>query len=158
MRFITNGMLGKLTRWLRMLGHNIKYSSSLDDKQLIKIAKKEHRILLTRDLNLYQQAMIQGTDAFLVEGSTEPEKLANLAKKFNLKLEIDVAASRCPKCNTRIKPISREKAIGKVPKTTSSFYDKFWECPSCGQIYWQGAHWGRIRRTLEQAKQTSEPQ
>ncbi len=153
MRFITDGMLGKLTRWLRMLGQDVKYSSSLNDKQLIEVAKRERRFLLTRDLELYQQATMQGVDSFLVEGATEAEKLAGLAKRFNLRLKIDVTVSRCPKCNARIRPISKDEVAGRVPKTTFSSYDEFWECPSCGQIYWQGAHWKRIERTLGMARE-----
>jgi len=146
-------MLGKLTRWLRMLGQNVKYSSSLNDKQLIEVAKRERRFLLTRDLELYQQATMQGVDAFLVEGATEAEKLAGLAKRFNLKLEIDVAVSRCPKCNAIIRPIPKKGVTDRVPKTTFSSYDEFWECSNCGKIYWQGAHWKRINKTLKEAKQ-----
>jgi uncharacterized protein with PIN domain len=58
-------MLGKLTRWLRMLGHNVKYSNKLDDAQLIAIAKKERRVLLTRDLELFQQATAKGRASLL---------------------------------------------------------------------------------------------
>ena len=147
-------MLGKLTRWLRILGHNVKYSDKLDDSQLITIAKKERRILLTRDLELYQQATAKGVDAFYLEGQTEEKKLAKLAKRFDLRLDIDMATSRCPKCNSRVKPISKEKVEDKVEKSTFSYYNKFWECPKCGQIYWQGAHWTRIRKTLKKAKET----
>lgn len=153
MKFIADGMLGKLTRWLRMLEHNVKYSNKLDDAQLIMIAKKERRILLTRDLELYQQATAKGVDAFYLDGKTEAEKLAQLAQRFNIKLEIDMTTSRCPKCNTRVKPIPKEKVADKVEKSTFSYYDKFWECPRCGQIYWQGSHWARIRKTLETAKE-----
>lgn len=157
MKFITNGMLGKLSRWLRMLGHNVKYSPTLNDEQLIKIAKKEHRTLLTRDLELYRQAITKGTEAFLVEGTTEAEKLANLAKRFDLNLEIDVTVSRCPKCNTRIKPIPKDRVIDKVPLGTSSKYEEFWECPSCGQVYWRGSHWRGIETTLREARRTVKP-
>jgi uncharacterized protein with PIN domain len=153
LKFITDGMLGKLTRWLRMLGHNVEYSRSLDDEQLIEIAKKEHRILLTSDLELYRQAAAQGINAFFVERTTGARKLSNLAKRFDLKLEFDVTASRCPKCNTKIKPIPKESIIGKVHETTASYYDEFWECPSCQQIYWQGAHWNRIQTTLGEARE-----
>jgi len=147
-------MLGKLTRWLRLLGYDIKYFSSLGDKQLIKIAKQEHRTLLTRDLELFHQAMTKEVSVFIVEGETEAEKLANLAKQFELKLEIDVNVSRCPKCNTRIRYVSKDLLVGRIPKGTFSSYDEFWECPSCGQIYWQGAHWKRIGNTLREARQT----
>jgi len=151
-KFVADGMLGKLTRWLRMLGCDIKYSSSLDDKQLIHIAKTEYRILLTRDIELYRQCTTQEVPSFVVKGITEAEKLTNLAKRFNLNLEIDVTRSRCPKCNTKIKPILKDRAINKVPKRTFSTYEKFWECSGCGQIYWQGAHWKRIKKTLSEAR------
>ena len=146
-------MLGKLTRWLRMLGHNVKYSNKLDDAQLIMIAEKETRILLTRDLQLYQQATAKGVDAFYLEGKTETEKLAETAKRFKIKLEMDMTMSRCPKCNAQVKTISKEKVADRVDKSTFAYRNEFWECPKCGQIYWQGAHWTRIRETLEKAKE-----
>lgn len=146
-------MLGKLTRWLRMLGYDVKYSNKLDDAQLITIAKKERRILLTRDLELYQQATAKEVDAFYLEGKTEGEKLAELAKRFKIKLDIDMSTSRCPKCNTRVKTIPKEKVADKIEKSTYAYYNEFWECPKCGQIYWQGSHWGRIRETLRRARE-----
>ena len=151
MKFIADGMLGKLTRWLRMLGHDVKYSNELDDAQLIMVAKKERRILLTRDLELYQQVTAKGIDTFYLEGRTEEEKLAELAKRFEIILDIDMTTSRCPKCNAQIESISKEKVTDKVEKNTIAYYNKFWKCPKCGQIYWQGAHWTRIKKTLEKA-------
>jgi len=134
-----------------MLGHDVEYSRSLNDRRLINTAKAEGRILLTRDHELYQQAVTHEIDAFLVEGATEAEKLANLARRFNLNLEIDVNVSRCPKCNTRIRSIPKDEVVGKVPEGTFSNYEDFWECPDCGQVYWQGAHWRRINKTLRDA-------
>lgn len=153
MKFIADGMLGKLTRWLRMLGHNVKYSNSLDDTQLLMIAKKERRVLLTKDLELYQRALTRGIKAFYVDGQTEAENLAKLSKKFGISLEVDMAVSRCPKCNARVRPIQRDKVAGRVEGSTFSRYSEFWECPKCEQIYWKGAHWARIRKTLEEAKE-----
>jgi uncharacterized protein with PIN domain len=149
LKFVADGMLGKLTRWLRLLGHDVKYSNRMNDAQLITIAKKERRILLTRDLELYKQAAAKSIDAFYLGGQTGEEKLAELASRFNLRLSIDMATSRCPKCNTRVKPISKEKVINRVKKNTYANYDEFWKCPKCGQTYWQGAHWTGIRKTLE---------
>lgn len=139
-----------------MLGYNVKYSNNLDDAQLITIAKKEKRILLTRDLELYQQATAKGVDAFYVEEETGAEKLAKLAQRFKIRLDIDMAESRCPKCNTKVKPVLKENVTGQVENSTFSHYKEFWECPKCGQIYWQGAHWKKIRETLERAKKSLE--
>ena len=152
LRFITDGMLGKLTRWLRMLGHDVHYYRSTDDKDLIEMAKSERRVLLTRDLKLYRQAVTQGVEAVLVEAADEAEKLADLANRFNFKLEIDLSVSRCPKCNTTIKSVSKEMVIHQIPESTSTYYKDFWMCPECGQVYWQGAHWKRIEKTLKEAR------
>ncbi|HEX68833.1 MAG TPA: hypothetical protein ENG10_00865 [Candidatus Bathyarchaeota archaeon] len=156
MKFVADGMLGKLSRWLRMLGHNVKYAGALSDDKLLKIAKIEHRILLTRDLELYQQAIAKGIKAAYIEGADEAEKLAKLAKRYGFPLEINLKISRCPKCNARIRPIEKEAVKDKVPESTYRYYDEFWKCPKCGQIYWQGAHWKRISATLEKAKKLLE--
>jgi uncharacterized protein with PIN domain len=151
-KFIVDGMLGKLTRWLRMLGQDVKYSTQLDDDELVAMAEKEHRILLTRDTDLYKRASAKGVGAFYVAGKTEAEKLAELAERFGISLTIDLSRSRCPRCNAKILLTPKEKIAGKVEKNTFSFYSEFWECPSCGHVYWQGAHWKGIRATLEEAE------
>jgi len=152
LRFITDGMLGKLTRWLRMLGHDVNYFRSADDEKLVEMAKSEKRILLTRDCKLYQQAVNRGLEAVLVEETDEAGKLAVLAKRFGFKLEIDLSVSRCPKCNAGISAVSKEVVVDQIPEATSVYYNDFWKCLGCGQVYWQGAHWKRIERTLEEAK------
>jgi uncharacterized protein with PIN domain len=155
-KFIADGMLGKLTRWLRMLGQDVTYSNQFEDEELIATAKKERRVLLTRDLELYQRAIAKGIDAFYVEGRTEAEKLAELAKRFDFPLVIDLKRSRCPRCNTKIRPTPKEELAGKVEKNTFIYYDEFWKCPKCGHIYWQGSHWEGIHATLEKAKKFRE--
>lgn len=145
-------MLGKLTRWLRMLGIDVEYIGSMDDRTLIYKAKQEKRILLTRDLELYRQAMASNVDAFLIKSTDGAANLATLARRFKFELEINAKVSRCPKCNTRIKPILKARVLDKIPKTTASNYDQFWQCPNCRQIYWQGAHWRKIEETLKNAR------
>jgi uncharacterized protein len=151
-KFVTDGMLGKLTRWLRILGHDVEYTSSMEDKELIQKAKKENRVLLTRDVELYRQAIAKGVEAFLIENPNQTANLASLAKRFNLKLEVDVRITRCPKCNGIIRTVSKTEVAEKVPATTSSNYDEFWQCQRCGQVYWRGAHWNRIEETLDGAR------
>jgi len=154
LRFITDGMLGKLTRWLRILGHDVEYTGSMDDKELVQKAKKENRVLLTRDLELYKQAIAKGAEAFLIESPDQTANLASLAKRFRFPLQVDVRASRCPKCNGKIKIVSKASVADKIPSTTSSNYNEFWQCQECRQIYWRGAHWKRIDKTLDEAKKT----
>jgi len=135
-----------------MLGHNVEYANNLDDKTLIKIAKTEKRVLLTRDVELYQRATSQHAESFLVEGKNKTERLATLSKRFNLRLELNPDASRCPKCNSKIKPVKKDEIFDKIPLSTKTYYKKFWKCPKCGKIYWQGAHWKKITETLIEAK------
>ncbi len=156
MRFIVDGMLGSLARWLRILGHDVEYSNSLDDVQLLAMAKKKKSILLTRDFGLYQHSTARGVGSFYVEGLTQEERLAELARRFGISLEVDMAVSRCPKCNARVKPLSKEKAEHEVEKRTFDHYNEFWKCSKCGQVYWQGAHWARIRKTLDVAQKSLE--
>ena len=152
MKFLADSMLGKLARWLRMLGHDVTYNIQLNDNDLLELAKKENRVLLTKDLELYQRANAKGIDTLYIEGKLESERLAEVAKRYGLALEIDMEKSHCPVCNTKLKAAPKEQLSGEVEKNTFTFYDKFWKCPNCGQVYWQGAHWKQISSTLREAQ------
>lgn len=152
MKFVADGMLGKLTRWLRMLGQDVEYSNQMDDSELLKTANKKRRVLLTKDIELYKRASARNIETFYVEGRTEAEKVAEIAGRFEIPLKINMEKSRCPACNARIKPIPKKDVTEKVEKNTFAFYNEFWTCPKCGKIYWQGAHWGNIQATLEKAE------
>ena len=156
LKFLADGMLGKLTRWLRMLGHDVVYTGSMNDNELISKTKEENRILLTRDVKLYQRATAKGVEAFLLESPDQIANLAQTAKRFKFPLEINPDRSRCPKCNTKIKSVQKAEVEGKVPEKTLAHYDEFWQCPNCGQIYWRGAHWKEIEKTLAEAQRTLE--
>ena len=60
--------------------------------------------------------------------------------------------SHCPICNTPLQAAKKEKLKGKLQASTYKYYEKFWQCPNCGQIYWQGAHWNQIQETLKLAR------
>jgi uncharacterized protein with PIN domain len=133
-------MLGKLARWLRMLGHDVTYNIQLNDNDLLELAKKENRVLLTKDLELYQRAIAKDIGALYLEGKSESERLAEIAKRYNLTLEVDMEKSHCPVCNTKLKATPKEQLSGELEKNTFTYYDKFWKCPNCGQVYWQPTH------------------
>jgi uncharacterized protein len=152
-KFLADGMLGKLTRWLRMMGQDVVYSVKLGDDELLYLAKNESRALLTRDFELYKRAIARGSDAFYVDDRTESGRLAKVAKRYGVQLEIDMDKSHCPLCNTPLKAASKEQLKDKLEKNTYTYYDAFWRCPNCGQIYWQGAHWKQIQQMLTQARE-----
>ena len=154
MRFVLDGMLGKLTRWLRMMGHDAIYLNDTKDQDLITNAVKESRVLLTSDVALYRFATARGADAYLVKGRTEAERLASLAGRFKLNLSVDAADSRCPACGSPLALASKETVKGKIPETTFNVFDEFWTCSNseCGKVYWQGSHWENINAVLEKAR------
>jgi len=147
-------MVGRLARWLRLIGNDVVYSRDLTDSELIRRAITEARILLTSDVELYRRAVADGADSFLVKGGTEAERLARIAKRFRIDLNIDTATSRCPTCNATIRPIKKEQVKEKVPPSTYEVFNEFWECTNrdCGKIYWQGSHWKKIGEHLSKAE------
>lgn len=152
LRFLADGMLGKLTRWLRILGHDVHYLVDADDERLLELAQSEKRVLLTRDLALSQRAAGHGVEAVFVDAVDEVGQLAGLAMMFGFGLVVDFSVSRCPKCNGSLESVSKEAVADEIPELTSTYYDEFWRCLGCGKVYWRGSHWKRIAKTLEAAR------
>jgi hypothetical protein len=155
MRFLLDGMLGKLTRWLRILGYDAEYSKNSSDNNLLSQAKDESRILLTSDAQLYRNAVSRNIDTLLMDSKSDSEKLANLAYRFHLNLKLDPMNSRCPICGSSIKPTSKDEIVHSVPPATFKVYQSFWVCTnvSCAKVYWQGSHWKKIEETLRNASE-----
>jgi hypothetical protein len=137
-----------------MLGFETSYQRDLADSELLSTAKSNSLILLTADEELYRTATFRGIQTFLVRGKTEPERLAELAERYKLKLEIDPNKSRCPICGAEIEETSKEGLEKRVPAATFKVYNTFWVCtnPKCAKIYWQGSHWNKIEQTIQAAK------
>lgn len=153
MKFLADGMLGKLARWLRMLGQDVVYSTKLSDNELLGLAKAEGRVLLTRDFELYKRAVGRGLEGVYVDGRRESDQLSEVAKRYGLALEVNMDRSHCPLCNTKLQPADKEQLKNLLEPNTYRYYDRFWRCPNCGQVYWQGAHWKQIIGTLMRAQQ-----
>lgn len=147
-------MVGRLARWLRLIGNDVEYSKNSTDNELIRKAATESRTLLTSDIELYRRAIANGAEAFLVKGKTEAERLARIAERFKIDLSVDATNSRCPACNSTIRPITKEQVIDRVPPSTFKMFDEFWECTNsnCGKIYWRGSHWKKIDEHLSKAE------
>lgn len=147
--FLLDGMLGGLTRWLRICGYDAEYLRNASDENLIRRTADEERILLTRDQLLYRKAVRSGVRALLVEGESDAEKLASVSRRFGLKLDPD--RSRCPMCDAPLVAVGKDAVQGRVPPNTFDAYDEFWICSSCGKVYWRGSHWRSIVETLREA-------
>ena len=157
MRFLVDGMLGGLARWLRILGQEVRYDSSAMDNDLLQIAKDGKMVLLTRDRELYQRAIAREIMSALVLGETEEERLAQIATTFGVSLDVTMANTKCPECGSDMKETSKNDVADKIPRESLKLYDQFWQCTNrnCGKVYWVGSHWKHIRQTLEEAKKLS---
>jgi uncharacterized protein len=153
LRFIADGMLGKLSRWMRLLGEDVLYVKDTDDELLIRLTKEEKRILLTSDQELYRRVRMKEMEAYLVEERTEAKRLAEVARNFGIPLEVDPDRSRCSTCNNQIIPARKEEVEAKVPKGVLERNEIFWVCSRCGKVYWKGGHWLNIYKVLKEANQ-----
>lgn len=153
MRFIADGMLGSLARWLRLLGYQTDYFGGSSDGFLLKKVGSTKAILLTKDVELLKRAKAAGFQAFLITGEKEEDRLRSLSLQLKLPLEVNTALSRCPKCDGVLRT-AEPREIVKVHIGTLRHYNEFWVCPNCGKIYWKGRHWKNINTTLRRAKKS----
>lgn len=156
MKFLADGMLGKLTRWLRLAGQDVVYVGELkvpskrQDSYLIGRAKRENRILLTKDLELYRRASKAGVRALLLRAGTIPSMLREISLECGRRIEIKQENSRCPKCNGRLRKGRVEEVGGTIPKPVLEGKKTLWICSGCGKIYWRGKHWENISKVAEE--------
>ncbi len=147
MKFIADTMLGRLARWLRICGYDVVYSNTATDDEILRIALKEKRYLLTRDNLLYWRA---GKWGALVPSSDIKEQLTWVEQHFSCKLEVKY--TRCPVCNEQVVPVKLEDVEEKIPPKVKQFAKEFWMCPKCKRIYWEGSHRQKAELFLKKAK------
>jgi uncharacterized protein with PIN domain len=135
-----------------MLGYDAVYLNEVSDDTLLAISTDERRILLTKDLALYRRAKSRGLDTCFAEGRSTASRLANIAKRYPIRLKVDPNLSRCPLCNSRLKVTGKREILHRVPHGTLNNYDKYWLCTGCEKIYWHGSHWKKINETLRMAR------
>ncbi len=150
MKFIADGMLGKLARWLRLAGHDVAYIGDVkvppdeQDAALTELARLEGRALLTSDLALHRRARKAGAKSMFIEGNDVVSQLAELSRKIGRRIEIAPENSRCPACNGSLKATGKSDVEGIVPINVLKAQREFWRCVKCGKVYWHGRHWKTI--------------
>lgn len=150
MRFVADGMLGKLARWLRLAGHDVTYIGDLkvpaseQDDVLLELANLKRRVLLTCDLALYRRAKRAGIRSAYVESDDVVEQLVEVSKRCGRRIKIEPENSRCPMCNGSLKLTNKDDVKDIVPTTVLKAQLEFWRCGNCGKIYWHGTHWKTI--------------
>jgi len=137
-KFAVDRMIARVARWLRMLGADAIFDESIDGAALLRIARREGRILLTRDKRLKT-----APDVLFLDSNHFREQIRQILSRYPFDIHRD-AFSRCSRCNTPLIAVDREVVRHRVPPFVYASNEKFSECPTCAHLYWSGTHPERI--------------
>ncbi|MEO0139895.1 MAG: Mut7-C RNAse domain-containing protein [candidate division WOR-3 bacterium] len=146
-KFGVDAMLGKVVRVLRFYGFDTEYYRDERDIEIVAKCLRDGRILITSDGDLVKLAKAWGLSVYFVENS-ERDKwdiVKGIIRDLKLKPK---PFTRCPKCNGKLKMVSKWELEGFVHPFIWNRYDEFAVCEECGQIYWEGTHYDKILRNM----------
>jgi len=151
--FVIDSMLGRLAKWLRIMGYDAEYYRDATDDDLLVEAKSKGAFLLTRDKQLSMKAFSRGVKVILLSEDLE-EELLTLARLGLIRLHIDLDKTRCPLCNTPLKRVS-SSLVGErlAPRAVIERYDTLWICPKCMKVYWPGSHLASMNSFLKKLRE-----
>jgi uncharacterized protein len=136
--FITDASLGRLAKWLRILGYNTIVFTKEAGRDLLRQANAESRIVLTRRHDMTER-QFSGT-LFLIKDVDVGNQLKAVMKRFNLQADRQKMFGICLECNEKLRPVSREDVLDMVPQHVFENCTKYNRCPLCKKIYWKGTH------------------
>ena len=148
LRFAADRMLGKLAKWLRVLGHDVIYGEHLSGPGLIRVARAEHRLILSRDRKLRKR---QPPDYLFIESDHYRDQLRQVIRACGLG-SLDHAFTRCLECNMVLEPGSKAEVEKSVPPYVFATQENFSRCPKCRRVFWPGTHHERMLEELRGLK------
>ncbi len=149
MKFIVDSNAGKLAKWLRMMGYDALFFEGSDDSEMVAIALREGRVILTRDTQIMKRRLITSgrLKAILIE-SDEPERqMRQVIETLNLDCQSGMFTT-CLECNQRLVEINKQQVKDLVPPYVFQTQNQYVECPACHRIYWRGTHWQAMAKKL----------
>lgn len=147
MKFLVTKELGRLAKWLRILGYDTVYFKEENKSSLIIEALREERVILTRNKRFSPPRSVR----FLwIESNSTKEQILQVIKELNLSLDENVMFSRCTICNEEISQVPKDKVKDRVPEYVFKTQSDFFTCLNCQRIYWQGTHWGNVKMALKE--------
>lgn len=139
--FFVDAMLGNIARKLRLLGYDSQYFSDIIDEKLIDSAKKEKRIIISKDKELIKKTQKLGMRSIHITKEEEVEEFLEIINSVNLKrIQINGNISRCSKCNSLTELVDKDIIKEKIPQGVLKSNNTFWICKCCNQVYWEGTH------------------
>lgn len=145
MKFVADAMLGRLAKWLRILGYDTGYLPASDAGSLLKVAREERRVILTRNRHLPPES--RNFRILLIESDHWRQQLAEVLRAFRLRPG-QGRFRRCLICNQRLTALEKGQAEGKVPDFVFVHNESFFRCPRCDRIFWQGSHLSSMAEIL----------
>lgn len=147
-RFLADAMLGRLARWLRVLGFDTRYDPALQDAALVQLADAEDRIVLTRDRHLLRE--LRPRRAVEVTSDTPLHQLGALIEQLGLEAPRELF-TRCLLCNAILDDVPDADVPSVVPPAARGLPGPVRRCSVCGRVYWPGSHVRRMTRALATA-------
>lgn len=144
--FIADCHLGKLAKYLRLMGFDTLYFPQIDDNDLIDLANTQRRIVLTRDKELYER---KKAHCMLLESIETGKQLQEVIRAFDLQ-KYDRHFSRCIVCNEPLAEVDKEKILDRLPPKVIKYFSHFEMCERCDRVYWHGDHYRRMKSFLEE--------
>ncbi len=146
-RFVADAMLGRLARWLRILGYDTRYFRRIDDAPLVQIALAEGRWLLTRDRHLLAER--RPPLCLLIRSVELDEQVRQVVEEMRLRPGPGFLM-RCLECNEGLLTLPRGEAKNRIPPYVFATQVRFYQCPACQRVYWPGTHDRRMRTRLRE--------
>lgn len=153
-RFICDVHLGRLSKYLRMLGFDTLYSNRYTPDEMISISRQEKRIILSRSFQMIRHKEV--THAYWIRSAAPLEQIKDLLGKFDLYRLAD-PLTRCLNCNDRLATVKKQDIIHRLQALTARYYTEFFRCPACDQIYWKGSHFENMLEFIRQRLKNNEP-
>ncbi|MBC8511939.1 MAG: Mut7-C RNAse domain-containing protein [Dehalococcoidia bacterium] len=149
-KFVVDNNVGKLAKWLRIMGYDALLFREKDDGEMIKIALSDNRVVLTKDTQIMQRRLITSgrLKAILIEDDDSKAQLRQVADALGLDYQLR-PFSVCLECNESLVERDKDEVRDLVPPYVFKTQSQYMECPSCHRIYWQGTHWQAMSRELE---------
>jgi len=147
-RMIADGMLGRLAKALRMLGFDVAYDPFIADDELVRRAREEGRVMLTRDTGMLRRRGLPRH--VFVTSDHAGEQVAQVARELGLTFNMRAALTRCTVCNGLIDRVPKDSIKDEVPPYVFQTHETFARCRGCGRVYWRGTHVERMERTVKE--------
>ncbi|MBS0299275.1 MAG: Mut7-C ubiquitin/RNAse domain-containing protein [Proteobacteria bacterium] len=144
-QFVVDSNLGRLARYLRLLGFDCLYRNDYNDDTIARVASEQQRVVLTRDRSLLHRKII--TYGYFVRADQPKIQTREVVKRFAL-YSLIKPLTRCTHCNGVLAETGKNQIESRLEPLTRKYYDKFLMCPDCSRIYWQGSHSTRIKQLL----------